>query len=224
MTSSHAPGVRVLSDESLVAQLHWRYAVKKFDPAKKISAAAWSTLEQALVLSPSSFGLQPWKFFVVANPALREQLVPASWGQRQVADASHLVVFAIKKDMGEADVKRYIDRIAEVRGVTPASLDGYRQMMVGSLAGPIKQAGIDAWSTKQAYIALGGFLTAAALLGIDACPMEGFEPAKFDQILGLSAKEYGAVVLAAAGYRAADDKYAEAPKVRFKLEDAVVHI
>ena len=215
---------RVVDTESLLRQLNWRYATKQFDPSRKIPAADWAALEQALVLTPSSFGLQPWKFIVVTDQPVKEKLVAASWGQRQLADASHVVVFAIKKEMGAAEVKRYVDRIAEVRGVSADSLEGYRKMMADSLAGPIKAAGVDGWSARQTYIALGGFLTAAAVLGIDACPMEGFEPAQYDQILGLGKKGYAAVVVATAGYRAAGDTYAGAPKVRFKVEEVVERV
>ena len=219
MSTSTAPSQRLVEPQGLLKQLHWRYATKKFDPSKKISPQDWSALEQSLVLSASSFGLQPWKFIVVNTPAVREKLMAASWGQRQVVDASHLVVFAYKKSMGEADVKRLIDRTAELRGVTVESLEPYRQMMVGSLAG--KKAEIDGWSARQTYLALGNFLTSAALMGIDACPMEGFDPSQYDQILGLGAKGYSAVVMATVGYRAEDDKYAHAPKVRFKPEEVI---
>lgn len=222
MSTLIAPSHRLVEPQGLLKQLHWRYATKKFDPSKKISPQDWSALEQTLVLSASSFGLQPWKFIVVNTPAIREKLMAASWGQRQMVDASHLVVFAYKKSMGEADVKRLIDRTAEVTGATAESLEQYRQMMVGSLAG--KKAEVDAWSARQVYIALGDFLTAAALMGIDACPMEGFDPSQHDQILALGAKGYSAVVMATVGYRAEDDKHAHAPKVRFKTEEMIEHV
>ena len=222
MSTSIAPSHRLVEPQDLLKQLHWRYATKKFDPSKKIPPQDWSALEQTLVLSASSFGLQPWKFIVVNTPAIREKLMAASWGQRQVVDASHLVVFAYKKGMGEADVKRLVDRTVEVTGATAESLEQYRRIMAGSLAG--KKAEVDAWSAKQVYIALGDFLTSAALLGIDACPMEGFDPAQHDQILGLGADGYSAVVMATVGYRAEDDKHARAPKVRFKTEEVIEHV
>ena len=121
------------SPETLVRQLQWRYAVKKFDPARTIPPQHWKALEQALVLSPSSFGLQPWKFFVVANPEVRAKLLRFSWGQKQVVDASHLVVFAIKHNLGLADIDRYLARMAEVQGLTKESLAGLRKMIVGGL-------------------------------------------------------------------------------------------
>ncbi len=211
-----------ITTAQLLEQLHWRYATKQFDPQRKISPADWAALEDALILSPSSFGLQPWKFVVVTDPALREKLVPASWGQRQVADASHLVVFAFKKNLSETDVAAYLERISAVRGIPAEALAPYRDMMVGSLFKARDAAARATWGALQIYIALGNFLTSAALLGIDACPMEGIEPAKYDEILGLDALGLSTVVVAPAGYRAATDKYAALKKVRFPKEDVIV--
>jgi len=211
-----------ITREQLLEQLHWRYATKQFDAQQKISPADWAALEDSLVLTPSSFGLQPWKFVVVTDPAVREKLVPVSWGQRQVADASHLVVFAIKKNLTEADLTAYLKRISEVRGIPVEALGGYRDMMVGSLFKARDAAARTAWATLQVYIALGNFLTSAAVLGIDACPMEGIEPAKYDEILGLDALGLSTVVVAPAGYRAVTDKYAALKKVRFVKADVIV--
>lgn len=211
-------------NETLLHQLRWRYATKQFDPAKQISAADWATLEESLVLTPSSFGLQPWRFVVVTDSATKEKLVPASWDQRQVADASHVVVFAIKKDLGANEVDRYLSRIAAVRGVNASSLQGFRDVLLGFLAQPADQFNVNFWSTRQAYIALGNFMTSAALLAIDTCPLEGIEPARYDEILGLNRDGYQTVVVAAAGYRANTDKYATLPKVRFAPEEVITHV
>jgi nitroreductase len=210
--------------DQLLKQLNWRYATKQFDATRKISADDWTALEEALLLTPSSYGLQPWKFIVVTDSALREKLVDASWGQRQVADASHLVVFAVKKNLTEKDVEKYIERIAEVRGVARESLAGFRDMMVGSIIRGMDESQRKAWASRQAYIALGNFLNSAALLGIDACPMEGIEPEKYDQILGLDRQNLNTVVVAAAGYRRADDSYASLKKVRFPKEQMLTEI
>jgi nitroreductase len=204
---------------ALLEAVRFRYATKQFDPAKKIDTATWSVLEESLLLTPSSFGLQPWKFIVVDDPAIRESLVEHSWGQRQVADASHLVVMAVQKTIDEAYIDRFIDRIAEVRGVSIESLAGYRNIMVGA-----KGMMTPDWAAHQAYIALGQFMLAAATLGIDTCPMEGFVPAKYDEILGLEARGLRAVVLCPAGYRAASDRYADLKKVRWAAEDVVEHL
>lgn len=216
--------MNAIDRNQLIGQLNWRYATKQFDPQRKISSEEWATLEDALVLTPSSYGLQPWKFVVVTNPAIREQLVAASHGQRQVADASHLVVFAIKKDLCERDIDSHLDRISEVRGVPREALGQFRDMMVGSLIKRLGEAERNAWATKQVYIALGNFLTSAALLGIDACPMEGVDPAKYDEILGLKKHGLSTVVAAPAGYRAATDKSSRAKKVRFARDQVLVRI
>jgi nitroreductase len=214
--------MKPVANEVVEKQLEWRYATKVFDSTRVISNEDWKTLERALVLTPSSFGLQPWKFFVVGNPAKRADLKPVSWGQSQIVDASHLVVFAIRKNLSVADIERFVARTAEVRGTTVESLEGYKQMMVGSLTNP--SIDINAWASRQVYIALGFFMSTAAMLGIDACPIEGFEPARYDEILGLTALGYGASVVAAAGYRSSGDKYASLPKVRFKADDVITHL
>jgi nitroreductase len=214
--------MKPVNNDTVIRQLQWRYATKKFDPTRKIAAEDWQTLEQALIHSPSSYGLQPWKFFVVTDPAVRAKLHSVSWNQPQIVDASHLVVFAVKKNLSAADVDRYLTRIAEVRGVSLESLEGFKQMMLGSLKKPVDE--VNAWSTRQVYIALGFFLSAAAMLGIDACPMEGFQPEKYDEILGLTKLGYGATVLATAGYRASNDPTLALAKVRFKTEDVVANV
>ena len=212
-----------VSPDQLLASLKWRYAVKKFDPTAKIPAATWDALEAALVLTPSSYGLQPWKFFVVENPEIREQLLPHSWGQRQVVEASHLVVFAVKTDVGAADAEKLASLSTEIRGMPAGSLDTYKQMIVGSLS-RATPAEVDVWMSRQIFIALGNFLTAAALLGVDACPMEGFLPAKYDEVLGLTAKGYASRVVATAGIRHPDDVYAGLKKVRYPRGEIVERI
>ena len=206
----------------LLGSLHARYAVKKFDPAGKIAAETWDALEQTLQLAPSSYGLQPWKFFVVENSALRAKLREASWGQSQITDAHKLVVFAVKKGFGAADVERFVARVAEVRGVPVNTLDAYKGMMLNSVNRPA--AAVEAWTSRQVYIALGSFLTAAAVLGVDACPMEGIDGAKYDELLGLSAQGYSALAVATAGRRAQDDGYAAMAKVRYPREQVVVSV
>jgi nitroreductase len=213
-----------VSNDTLLTQLRWRYATKQFNPARKISPEDWRTLEQSLLLTPSSFGLQPWRFIVVTDQATKQKLVAASWDQPQPADASHLVVFAIKKGIGAREVDRYLDRIANVRGVTPASLNGFRDVLLEFLRQPADRFNPDQWATRQAYIALGNFTTSAALLAIDTCPMEGIDTERYDEILGLGEQGYHTVVVAAAGYRADTDKHAALPKVRFAPEEVITHI
>ncbi|HVY68938.1 MAG TPA: NAD(P)H-dependent oxidoreductase [Verrucomicrobiae bacterium] len=217
---SHKP----VANETLIKQLEWRYATKKFDPARKISAADWDTLERALVLTPSSYGLQPWKFVVITNQAVKESLVAASYRQTQPATCSHHVAFAAHREFGEAHVDRYLDRIVEVRGGSRENLAGLRTMLLKTRAETHARGHLTHWSAAQIYIALGNFMTTAALLGIDTSPMEGIQPAKYDELLGLAGTEYTTVVACAAGYRSPDCKYSTLPKVRFKTEDVVTHI
>lgn len=213
-----------ITAEQLLTQLNWRYATKQFDPSRRISAADWAALEDALVLSASSGGLQPWAFIVVDDPKVREALVPAAFGQAQVKDASHLVVFAARTNFDVADVDAHITRTAEVRQIPVESLAQFREMLVGGIVSAMDAPSRQAWATKQAGIALGNLLTSAALLGIDACPMEGFLPPQVDEILGLKEKGLTAVALCPLGYRSAEDAYAALPKVRFPKEKILMHI
>ena len=213
-----------MKPDALVEKLKWRYAVKKFDPSRKIPAEQWQALESALILSPSSFGLQPWRFIVVDDPAVRRRLQAASWNQSQVVEASRLVVFAIKKDLNAADVERFVRRIVQVRGVSAESLNSYKQMMLDFVAKAGKGFDINAWSAQQLYIAMGVFMTAAAVLGIDTCPMEGIEPAAYDKILGLAPQGYHTLACVTAGYRAADDKSAKLAKVRYEADEIIIRV
>jgi len=208
----------------LLGQLNWRYATKQFDPEKRINEQNWEGLEESLRLTPSSGGLQPWKFVVVTDPDVRAKLRPASYGQAQITDASHLVVFAAKTNFGADDVDAHIKQVAEAQGAPLEALTPFRNMLVGGIVQSRDEAGRTAWARNQAYIALGNLLTSAALLGIDACPMEGFDPTQYNEILGLKAKGLSAVVIAALGYRLPTDKHANTPKVRFPREQIFLHV
>ncbi len=229
---SQIPNIRMLdcmntstlSREQLLDRLHWRYATKQFDSSRKIPAEDWATLEEALRLSPSSGGLQPWKFVVITDPDMRAKLSPASYGQPQITDASHLVVFTAKTNFSEADVDAFINYTAATRHVPAEALAQYRGMLVGGIVQALDEPARNAWARNQTYIALGNLLASAAMLGIDACPMEGFDRAKYDEILGLTEQGYASAVIATLGYRAATDKYAEAAKVRFPSEQVIAHI
>lgn len=213
-----------VSNETLLAQLQWRYATKNFDRARKIPAADWAALEETLVLTPTSYGLQPNRYIVITDPAVKHELVAHSWNQHQPSGCSHYVVFAARAANTEADVDHYLARIAEVRGGTVEAQAGFRKMLLGDVVHGERGRIALEWATRQAYIALGNFMTAAALLGIDTCPMEGFLPAKYDELLGLPAQGFHAVVACAAGYRSPDDKYASVAKVRFPASELIVHV
>lgn len=196
-------------------QLAWRYATKRFDPTKKISDADWHVLEESLRLAPSSFGLQPWKFVVVKDTTIRQQLQPHSWGQPQIVEASHLVVLAAQQTVGHNDVDTFISTISDTRGVPAANLTDYANMMKGFLDHLASDKSTEAWSTRQVYLALGMLLSSAAMLKIDACPLEGIDAAKYNEILGLPAIGYSAKVACALGYRSKDDASAAYTKVRY---------
>jgi len=216
--------MNTIPTDQLLGQLKWRYATKAFDATKKIAPETWTALEDALQLTPSSYGLQPWKFIVISDQATKDSLVEASWGQKQVADCSHLVVIAAKTKITEGDVDHFIDVIEEVQGRSKESLEGYKKVIVGDLVEGERSKTIQNWSKNQCYIALGNLLNSCALLGVDACPMEGFKPAEYDQILGLTEKGLTAAVLCTTGYRSADDKYAELPKVRYCKDEVFERI
>jgi nitroreductase len=203
--------------------LNWRYACKKFDPTKKISDLDWSTLKDSLVFTPTSYGLQLMKFLVVQDPELRQKLKAVSWNQSQVTDCSHYVVFLTRDSITEGDIKKFIDRIVEVRGVERATLEGYQNMMLGNLVKAPHPDPIN-WTKKQAYIAMGFLLETAALLKIDSVPMEGLDPVAYDKILNLGGTGWTTAMTVALGYRAQDDQYQHAKKVRFSEKDLIEYI
>ncbi|MBC7467110.1 MAG: NAD(P)H-dependent oxidoreductase [Bdellovibrio sp.] len=212
-----------VDNEVIHKQLNWRYACKKFDPTKKIRESDWNVLAESLRLSASSYGLQPWKFIVVQDPEIRKQLLPVSWGQTPVTDASHYVVLTYKEKMDEEHITRFIEDTAKTRGLDPATLLGYKNMMMGDLVTGPRAEIINWWAQRQVYIAMGTLLTTAAMMAVDTLPMEGLDPAAYDKILGLEGSGYKTVAAVACGYRAEDDKYQFAKKVRFDMKDVVIY-
>ncbi|KEF42775.1 MAG: nitroreductase [Cyanobium sp. CACIAM 14] len=205
----------------LAGALRWRYATKRFDAGRRIPAPIWAALEDALVQSPSSYGLQPWKFLLIEDPKLRAALRPHSWDQPQITDCSHLVVFLARTAIGPEDLDRLIQATAEARGLTAEQLEPYRSLMQKDLIDGPRSGAIDRWASNQVYIALGTFLTAAALMAVDACPIEGFSPADYDRILHLEGGPYRSCVVCAAGYRHHEDRYASLAKVRYAPESLI---
>ena len=203
-----------LTPDQLLSALRWRYATKQFDATRRIADDVWDALEESLVLAPSSFGLQPWKFLVVKDPAIRAKLRPESWDQPQVTDASHFVVLTARTDLTAADIDSWIQRMAEAQGKSPDDLAPLKGMIAG-FAETMSHEQRQAWNTRQVYVALGQLMTSAAVIGIDTCPMEGISTSAYDRILGLENSGYTTVVACALGYRAAGDKYASTPKARF---------
>jgi nitroreductase len=208
---------------TLLDALQWRYATKQFQPGSTIPDDVWTALEDSLVLTPSSFGLQPWKFLVVDDPSLRAELQAVSWNQPQTTEASRFVVFTVRTGLEAADIDRWMSCLSEIQGKSADDLAPLKGMISG-FTGRMSPEMILTWNTRQAYIALGQFMAAAALLGVDTCPMEGIDAASYDRILGLNGSGYTTVVACAAGYRNPADKYASAPKARFSKDHVVRYI
>ena len=207
----------------IIEKLNWRYATKQFDPTKKVSNEDFDAIIEAARLAPSSFGLQPWKFIIVNDKKMREELKKHAWGQSQVTDASHFIVFATQETMTPADVERYVQDIANQRKADIKTLDSYKQMMLGSIEGKTKDYLFN-WNARQTYLALGQATAVAASLEIDTCPMEGFDPVKFDEHLGLAKKGLRSLACLAVGYRSKDDKAAHMKKVRYPRKHVVIEI
>lgn len=201
-----------------IDNLNWRYTTKKYDSDKKISDSDLRTIKQAVKLSASSYGLQPYKVMVISDPEIREKLKPVSWGQSQITEASHLFVFCSYTKVTSAHIDAFINLTANGRRVELSSLQGYGDLMKSKLIGLSPEAA-SVWTAKQCYIALGNLLSVCAELKIDATPMEGFEPAGYNEILGLSEKSLQAVVVAAVGYRSNEDTTQEYDKIRKSDEE-----
>jgi len=209
--------------KDLIQALHWRYAVQKFDSEKKLTKEEIDLLLEALRLSPSSYGLQPWKFIVITNPEIRAKLREAGYGQAKITEASHLIVLAIKKNIDEGFVDEYMESVAKTRDVAVENLKSFRDMIVADIvARPVEER--NEWAARQVYLALGMLLASAAILGIDAGPMEGFEPEKFDEILGLDKLDLASTVIVALGHRKFDDGAAKNAKARFPQEKVIISI
>ncbi|EAZ94891.1 hypothetical protein FBBAL38_10642 [Flavobacteria bacterium BAL38] len=198
---------------TFIENQNWRYATKKFDATKKISDKDLETLKEAIRLSSSSYGLQLYKVFIIENPELRAKLQPVSWGQSQIVDASHLLVFANIVDVQENHIDEYVQNIAATRGLSIEDLKGYSDFMKSKIV-PLSVEQKSNWTAKQTYLALGNLINAAAELKIDVTPMEGFEPEKYNEILGLNELGLNASLVAPIGYRHEEDATQHYAKVR----------
>lgn len=205
----------------IIESLKWRYATKKFDTSKKVSEAKLALIKEAFTLTATSYGLQPVKLLVLANKALQEKLVPHSYNQQQVAQASHVLVICIENAINEAYIRDCFEDVKNIRGTADEVLDPFRAYLIDSFSGKSNQE-IREWAVKQAYIILGNLLTVCAVEKIDACPMEGFVPEKYDELLGLQENGLSSVLVLPIGYRADDDMFAEFKKVRKTVENKVI--
>ncbi|HCQ13848.1 NAD(P)H-dependent oxidoreductase [Flavobacterium sp.] len=208
---------------NFIQDANWRYATKKFDATKKVSNEDLDTLKEAIRLSSSSYGLQPYKVIFVENPALRAQLQPVSWGQTQIVDASHLIVFANVTNIGETEIDAYFKNLTETRNIPMEALQGYADFMKSKITSLSEEAR-NIWTSKQTYLALGNLLNAAAELKIDVTPMEGFEPEQYNEILGLKKLGLNASLVAPIGYRHEEDATQHYVKVRKSNEELFLNL
>ncbi len=206
-----------------VKQLQWRYATKKFDDSKTLSEEKLNILKQAFNLTATSYGLQTIKMVIVKDKTLRAKLVEHSYNQNQVLQASHLLVICIQNNIVDNDVNTYYDNIKTIRQTPDSILKPYREGLM-SMVSKMTIEERQKWSTNQAYIALGNLMTVCAIEQIDACPMEGFVPSKYDDILELASKDLKSVLLLPVGYRAEDDMFSEFKKVRKPINEAVIEL
>jgi nitroreductase len=202
---------------------NWRYATKKFDAAKKVSQGSMDFLKEAIRLSTSSYGLQAYKIILVENPEIRAKLQPESWGQSQIVDASHLIVFANYTKIDNDDIDSYLNTIATIRNIPIEAVSGYGDYMKGAILKKSYEE-INIWNQKQTYLALGNLLAAAAEIKVDVTPMEGFVPAQYNEILGLDKLNLNAALVAAVGYRSEEDATQHNKKVRKSNEDLFITI
>ena len=200
---------------------NWRYATKKFDAAKKITTEDLNTLKEAIRLSSSSYGLQPYKVIIVENPELRAKIQPSAWGQSQIVEASHLIVFANETNIGDSAIDSYLKNISEIRNTPIEALNGYGDFMKSKILS-LPEDAKNIWTAKQTYLALGNLLNAAAELKIDATPMEGFVPDEVNEILGLDKLGLNATLIATLGYRHDEDTTQHYKKVRKSNEELFI--
>ncbi|MCF7560853.1 NAD(P)H-dependent oxidoreductase [Sabulilitoribacter multivorans] len=208
---------------SIIKQLKWRYATKKFDASKKLSSNQINILKEAFNLTATSFGLQTIKLLIIENKDIRSSLVKYSFNQKQVVDASHLLAICIQKDILKEDVVTYYNNIKDIRNTSETILKPYRESLITTIE-EMSVSERQRWSTNQAYIALGNLMAVCAVEGIDSCPMEGFLPDKFDEILGLNTLGLSSVLLLPVGFRAKDDMFSDFKKVRKSLKDTIIEI
>ncbi len=202
----------------IIENLKWRYATKKFDTGKKVSEQDLLKLQEAVNLAATSYGLQPFKILIIENSEIRERLKEAAWGQNQLTEASHIVLFCNFLNVGDKEIDSYLNLRAEINNVDPDTYKEYGNFMKGAISSLTPEQ-MATWTSKQTYIALGTLLAATAELKIDSCPMEGFDKDKFDNILGLKERGLASSVMAAIGYRDENDPYSAYKKVRKPLSE-----
>jgi len=207
----------------IIESLKWRYATKKFDHTRILSKEKINTLTEAFNLTATSYGLQPLKLVIIHNKKIQRELVAHSWNQQQVADASHLLVLCIENIVDEAYITRYFDTVKNIRNTSDEILKPFREQLIDSFKSKPAEE-VSNWAAKQAYLAMGNLLTVCATEKIDACPMEGFIPEKYDEVLKLNTFGLTSVLVLPVGYRANNDMFADFKKVRRSIKETIIEI
>ena len=206
-----------------IESLKWRYAVKKFNSEKKLSSHQINTLKEAFNLTATSYGLQPLKLIVIQNKTIQKELVPHSWNQLQVEDASHLLVICIPKKYDKKEVETYFNLVQKIRNTEDKIINPFKKFLTEEIEKKTQDE-LFIWNKNQAYLALGNLLTVCALEKIDACPMEGFIPKNYDEVLSLDEQNLTSVLVLPVGFRAEDDYMKDLKKIRKNVEDVVIEI
>ena len=208
---------------NIIDSLKWRYAVKKFDTKKDLSEIQIETLKQAFNLTATSYGLQPLKLVIIKNKKIQEKLVPFSWNQQQILQASHLLVICIKDNYTTKEVENYFNLVQKIRNTPDEVINPFKKFLTAEIAKKTQEE-LYVSNKNQAYIALGNLLTVCASQEIDSCPMEGFTPEKYDEILDLTKDNLKSVLVLPVGFRASDDYMKDLTKVRKNISDSIIEI
>ncbi|WP_397362558.1 NAD(P)H-dependent oxidoreductase [Olleya sp. R77988] len=205
----------------IIKQLNWRYATKSFNTERIISPEDIKTITEAFNLTATSYGLQPLKLVVLKDKEIQKALVPFSFNQNQVAEASHLLVFCIETEIDTNYIVNYFKTVKEIRNTPDDILNPFKTFLIEEFNNK-SQTEKEVWATKQAYLTMGNLMTICALLNIDACPMEGFNPEDYDRVLNLKEQHLKSVLVMPIGYRSDDDFMAELKKVRKPIEESII--
>ena len=208
---------------NILDSLKWRYAVKKFDTNKNLSEIQIETLKEAFNLTATSYGLQPLKLVIIKNKKIQEKLVPFSWNQQQILQASHLLVICVKDNYTTKEVENYFNLVQKIRNTPDEVINPFKKFLTAEIAKKTQEE-LYVSNKNQAYIALGNLLTVCASQEIDSCPMEGFTPDKYDEILDLTKNNLKSVLVLPVGFRASDDYMKDLTKVRKNISDSIIEI
>jgi hypothetical protein len=208
---------------NIIESLNWRYATKKFDSNKKLSKNQVNILKNAFNLTASSYGLQPIKLIVISNQEIKNNLLESSFNQKQVIQCSHLFVICIETDIDESYIELYFKRVVDIRKTSAKVLESFKNSIINEF-NDMSNTSIINWSKNQAYLALGNLMTVCAVEGIDSCPMEGFVPEKYNEILDLKSKNLKSVLVMPVGFRSVDDQFSSFKKVRKDINDNTIEL